>query len=372
MMVKGDDALPIQCNVADLDIVKGVARPKVFVLNTARLDDLDRRHGVAARREPRPARRRLAEGLQPADAAHAGARARARSASRRSRSSSASWPARPARRALLALLNPLAAIIPFIDPGSKKDAAERDSECAALVAHQRRDPGGGAQPEVDARAAGGRGAASAPRALSAAGAAALTRAPAQASGLRFVAEERVLRPSRATCLRPRRAPCSSASRASSGRGVARRRLDLAGFGELAARLVVAAAGFVVAFALDLVLVRCRWPCDVSFAVEGMRPRQAAAAAAFGLDDLVGDDVEAEQRARAEAHRDRHVAGVAAARHDDAADAARVVARVGGVPAVAEEDLEPGAEIHRPGPAGRRCRRGSRWCSAPGCSCSGTA
>ena len=34
MLIKGDDALPIQCNVADLDIVKGVARPKVFVVNT--------------------------------------------------------------------------------------------------------------------------------------------------------------------------------------------------------------------------------------------------------------------------------------------------------------------------------------------------
>ena len=34
---------------------------------------------------------------------------------------------------LLALLNPLAAIIPFIDPGSKKDAAQTDSECAALA-----------------------------------------------------------------------------------------------------------------------------------------------------------------------------------------------------------------------------------------------
>jgi hypothetical protein len=31
------------------------------------------------------------------------------------------------------LLNPLAAIIPFIDPGAKKDAAQTDSECAALA-----------------------------------------------------------------------------------------------------------------------------------------------------------------------------------------------------------------------------------------------
>ena len=34
---------------------------------------------------------------------------------------------------LLSLLSPLAAIIPFIDPGSRKDAAQIDSECAALA-----------------------------------------------------------------------------------------------------------------------------------------------------------------------------------------------------------------------------------------------
>jgi hypothetical protein len=35
--------------------------------------------------------------------------------------------------ALLALLNPLAAIIPFVDPGSKGDASKADSDCAALA-----------------------------------------------------------------------------------------------------------------------------------------------------------------------------------------------------------------------------------------------
>ncbi len=34
VVVKGDQPLPIACNVADLDVVKGVARPKVFVVNT--------------------------------------------------------------------------------------------------------------------------------------------------------------------------------------------------------------------------------------------------------------------------------------------------------------------------------------------------
>ena len=51
---------------------------------------------------------------------------------------------------------------------------------------------------------------------------------------------------------------------------------------------------------------------------------------------------------AEAGRERHVGGVAAGRHQDAADPRRVVAGVEGVPAAAEVDLEPGAEVHRVG------------------------
>src|ERR1700748_3781456 len=78
------------------------------------------------------------------------------------------------------------------------------------------------------------------------------------------------------------------------------------------------------------------------------PQGLRGARSSGGRDLVGDHVEALERVLAERHRDRHVAGVAAARHHDAADARRVVARVEGVPAVAEEDLEPGAEVHRIG------------------------
>ncbi len=35
--------------------------------------------------------------------------------------------------ALLSLLNPLAAMIPFIDPGAGKEARQAGAECAALV-----------------------------------------------------------------------------------------------------------------------------------------------------------------------------------------------------------------------------------------------
>ncbi|MEO8310355.1 MAG: AsmA family protein [Caldimonas sp.] len=132
MIVKGDDALPIQCNVADLDIVKGVARPKVFVVNTRdstiwidgtvsfRDESLDLRFVVSPKdfspltlRTPVRVKGTLGK---PAVSLELGKLA-----------------GKAGAAGLLALLNPLAAIIPFIDTGSKKDAAQSDSECAALA-----------------------------------------------------------------------------------------------------------------------------------------------------------------------------------------------------------------------------------------------
>jgi uncharacterized protein involved in outer membrane biogenesis len=132
MMVKGDDALPILCNVADLDVEKGVARPKVFVLSTRdstiwldgtvslRDESLDLRAVVApkdfsplALRTPVQVKGSFSAPKVSLDAGKLAGKA--------------------AAAGLLALLNPLAAIIPFIDPGSSKKAAEADSECAALA-----------------------------------------------------------------------------------------------------------------------------------------------------------------------------------------------------------------------------------------------
>jgi MFS family permease len=64
--------------------------------------------------------------------------------------------------------------------------------------------------------------------------------------------------------------------------------------------------------------------------------------------LVGVHGEALEQVRAESGAERHVGGVAPARHHDAADAGNVVAGIERVPAAAEIDLEPGAEIHRLG------------------------
>ena len=132
MLVKGDDALPIQCNVADLDIVKGVARPKVFVVNTRdstiwidgtvsfRDESLDLRFVVSPKdfspltlRTPMRVRGTLGK---PAVSLELGKLA-----------------GKAGAAALLALLNPLAAIIPFIDPGRRRTRRRADSECAALA-----------------------------------------------------------------------------------------------------------------------------------------------------------------------------------------------------------------------------------------------
>lgn len=132
VMFKGDEALQINCNVVDLDVVKGVARPKVFVLNTnvttiwidgtvsLRDESLDLRAVVSPKnfspltlRTPVHVKGTLGKPVVSLELGRLAGKAGA--------------------AALLALLNPLAAIVPFIDPGAKKNAAEADAECAALA-----------------------------------------------------------------------------------------------------------------------------------------------------------------------------------------------------------------------------------------------
>lgn len=132
VLVKGDDSLPILCNVADLDIVKGVATPRVFVINTRestiwidgnvslRNEGLDLRAVVSpkdfspfALRTPIHVKGTLGN---PAVSVELGKLA-----------------GKAGAAGLLALLNPLAAFIPFIDTGSKEEARKAGAECANLV-----------------------------------------------------------------------------------------------------------------------------------------------------------------------------------------------------------------------------------------------
>lgn len=132
VFLKGDDALPILCNVVDLDVADGVARPKVFVLDTKdstvwidgtvslKTEALDLRAVVSPKdfspltlRSPIHVRGTLGEpsvALEPGKlVGKAGA------------------------AALLALLNPLAAIVPFVDPGARQAARDASAQCAALL-----------------------------------------------------------------------------------------------------------------------------------------------------------------------------------------------------------------------------------------------
>ncbi|MGZ5238747.1 MAG: AsmA family protein [Caldimonas sp.] len=132
VMLKGDDALPILCNAIDLDVVDGVARPKVFVLDTRdstiwidgtvslRSEALDLRAVVSPKdfspltlRSPIHVRGTLGK---PAVAIEPGKLA-----------------GKAGAAALLSLLNPLAALIPFIDPGAQGAAEDASAQCASLV-----------------------------------------------------------------------------------------------------------------------------------------------------------------------------------------------------------------------------------------------
>jgi len=133
LMLKGDNALPILCNVVDLDVVNGVAKPKIFVLNTRdstiwvdgtvslKSEGMDLRAVVSPKdfspltlRTPIHVRGTLGK---PAVSVEPG-----------------KLVGKAGAAALLAtLLNPLLAIVPFIDPGGREAAREADAECARLV-----------------------------------------------------------------------------------------------------------------------------------------------------------------------------------------------------------------------------------------------
>ena len=133
VMVKGDDALPILCNVADLDVVKGVARPKVMVVNTR--DSTIWIDGTVSLRDESLDLRAV---VSPKDISPLTLRTPVHVKGTFGKPEASLEVGKLVGKAgaagLLALLNPLAAIIPFIDPGAKKEAAQNDAECANLVA----------------------------------------------------------------------------------------------------------------------------------------------------------------------------------------------------------------------------------------------
>jgi uncharacterized protein involved in outer membrane biogenesis len=132
VFVKGDDALPILCNVVDLDVAGGVATPKVFVLDTK--DSTIWVDGTVSLKTEALDLRAV---VSPKDFSPLTLRTPIHVHGTLGKPSVALEPRKLAGKAgaaaLLALLNPLAAILPFVDPGAREAAKEAAAQCAALV-----------------------------------------------------------------------------------------------------------------------------------------------------------------------------------------------------------------------------------------------
>lgn len=132
LMVKGDDMLPVRCAVADLVAEGGVFRPRVFVLDTANstiwidgslslaTETMDLRavvspkdFSVLALRTPLRVHGSFADPVVSIEKAPIARKL--------------------ARSLLLALLNPLAALIPLVDQGDADAAARGAADCRSLM-----------------------------------------------------------------------------------------------------------------------------------------------------------------------------------------------------------------------------------------------
>ena len=132
VFIKGDDALPILCNVVDLDVANGVAKPKVFVLDTK--DSTIWIDGTVSLKSEALDLRAV---VSPKDFSPLTLRTPIHVRGTLGKPSVALEPKKLAGKvgaaALLSLLNPLVAIIPFVDPGARQAARDAAAQCAALV-----------------------------------------------------------------------------------------------------------------------------------------------------------------------------------------------------------------------------------------------
>ena len=132
VLLKNDDALPLGCAVADLDVAAGALRPRVMVIDTTdsavwidgsvslATESLDLRAVVSPKdfspltlRAPLHVRGSFADPLVSLDKAKLGGKV--------------------AASLLLALLNPLAALIPLIDTGDSDIAERHAASCRGLM-----------------------------------------------------------------------------------------------------------------------------------------------------------------------------------------------------------------------------------------------
>ena len=131
MLIKGDDALPVQCAVADLAVNGGVLRPRVMVMDTT--DSaiwIDGSHSLATEALD------LRAVVSPKDFSPMALRSplHVQGTFAKPEVSVEKGPVgrKLGAALLLALVNPLAALIPFIDTGDSDAAARSGSDCTHL------------------------------------------------------------------------------------------------------------------------------------------------------------------------------------------------------------------------------------------------
>ena len=132
VFLKGDDLLAIDCNVADFAVQNGFARPRMFVLDTR-----DSAIWVEGSLSLQSEALDLTAIVSPKDFSPLTLRTpihvKGTFGSPSVSLEKSKLGAKVGTAALLSLLNPLAALIPFIDPGSSDDAKREAAQCAALA-----------------------------------------------------------------------------------------------------------------------------------------------------------------------------------------------------------------------------------------------
>ena len=132
VFLKGDDSLAIECNVADFSVENGLARPRLFVLDTR-----DSAIWVEGSLSLQSEALDLTAIVSPKDFSPLTLRTpihvKGTFAVPSVLLEKSKLGAKVGAAALLSLLNPLAALIPFIDPGSSDDAKREAAQCAALA-----------------------------------------------------------------------------------------------------------------------------------------------------------------------------------------------------------------------------------------------
>ncbi len=132
VLIKGDESLKIQCNVIDLTVKNGLIKPKLLVLNTA--DSTMWVDGLISLKNEAMGLKLI---VAPKDFSPLSLRTPIKVEGTLSNPSVSLETGKLAEKAgaaaLLALLTPLAAVLPFIDTGSEDEAKKASAQCAALV-----------------------------------------------------------------------------------------------------------------------------------------------------------------------------------------------------------------------------------------------